>query len=198
MNPLTHTLLGWTLANAISLTRRDRVLVTLAGVIPDVDGLGIIVELLTRHRAQPLLWWSEYHHVLGHHLGFALVVTATVVGLAHRRWACATLACISVHLHLLGDLVGARGPDGEQWPIPYLWPFSDTWQLTWSGQWALNAWPNLLLTGLLLALTGYLAWQRGYSLLEILSQRADTVVVRVLRARFPRSTRPAEHVGGRA
>ncbi len=27
------------------------------------------------------------------------------------------LVLFSFHLHLLGDLVGARGPDGDQWPI---------------------------------------------------------------------------------
>jgi inner membrane protein len=59
MNPLTHMLFGWTLAQAIPLTRRDRALVTLAGVVPDIDGLGVVAEILTRDRAQPLLWWSE-------------------------------------------------------------------------------------------------------------------------------------------
>ena len=55
MHPITHMLIGWTLAQAAPLTRRDRALVTLAGVIPDADGLGILAELLTRHSAQPLL-----------------------------------------------------------------------------------------------------------------------------------------------
>jgi inner membrane protein len=119
MNPLTHALLGWTLAQVVPLTRRDRALVTLAGVVPDIDGLGVVAELLT-----PLLWWSEYHHVLAHNLGGALVVTIAVICLAHRRWVGAALACTSFHLHLLGDLVGGRGPDGYQWPIPYLAPFS--------------------------------------------------------------------------
>ena len=184
MHPLTHMLLGWTLAQAVPLTRRDRALVTLAGVIPDVDGLGLIPELLTRRGPHPLLWWSAYHHVLGHNVGSALVVAAAVLFLARRRWTCAALAWASFHLHLFGDLVGARGPDGYQWPIPYLAPFSQAWPLTWSGQWALNAWPNLLLTGLLLALAGYVAWRRGYSPLEILSPRADRAVVGALRARF--------------
>jgi len=44
--------------------------VTLAGVAPDLDGLGAIPEILTRHWAHPLDWFSEYHHVLGHNLGF--------------------------------------------------------------------------------------------------------------------------------
>jgi hypothetical protein len=46
---VTHTLIGWTLAKRVALTRRDRALATLAGVIPDVDGLGLVAELPTRH-----------------------------------------------------------------------------------------------------------------------------------------------------
>jgi hypothetical protein len=76
MHPLTHMLLGWTLANTVPLTRRDRALVTLASVVPDIDGLGLVAELLTRHSAQPLLWWSTYHHVLAHNVAAALVVAA--------------------------------------------------------------------------------------------------------------------------
>jgi hypothetical protein len=41
MHPLTHALLGWPLVQAVPLTRSDRALVTLAGVIPDVDGLAL-------------------------------------------------------------------------------------------------------------------------------------------------------------
>jgi len=31
---------------------------------PDLDGLGIIPELLTRNSSHPLLWFSLYHHSL--------------------------------------------------------------------------------------------------------------------------------------
>jgi inner membrane protein len=83
VHPLTHTLIGWTLAHGVPLTRRDHALVTLAGVIPDADGLGLVAELLTRHGAHPLLWWSAYHHVLGHNLRGALMVAGLVAYLAH-------------------------------------------------------------------------------------------------------------------
>jgi hypothetical protein len=99
----------------------------------------------------------------------------------------AALAFLSFHLHLLGDLVGARGPDGYQWPIPYLLPFSRAWEWTWEGQWALNAWPNFALTIALLLATFFLAWKRGFSPLEILSARTDQGFVRTLRARVPHS-----------
>jgi hypothetical protein len=58
------------------------------------------------------------------------------------------------------------------------------WELTWSGQWQLNAWPNFAITGALLALMFYLAWRRGFSPLEMVSGRADRAFVKALRERF--------------
>jgi hypothetical protein len=156
----------------------------MAGVIPDIDGAGIVAEVLTSNSNHPLLWWSEYHHVLGHNLAFGIVVTGAVL-LAARKWKTALLAFLSFHLHLFEDLIGARGPDGYQWPIPYFYPFSKTFELTWNGQWALNAWPNFLITGILLATTFYLAWKRAYSPLEMISARSDQAFVKTLRNRVP-------------
>lgn len=185
MSPVTHFLLGWMVANSTELDRRERAVVALAGVAPDLDGLGIIPEVLTRNSAHPLRWFSDYHHELGHNLAFALVVSAIAFAVATRRWKTAALAFLSFHLHLLGDLAGARGPDGYQWPIPYLAPFAERWLWSWDGQWALNAWPNFLLTGVCLLATFYLAWKRGYSPIEIVSPRADAAFVAALRSRFP-------------
>ena len=178
--------MGWAVANCSpSLSRRERAIVTWSSVAPDLDGLGIVAENLTQNSSHPLNWWSDYHHVLGHNIGFAVVCAAAAAVFARHRVLTSSLALLSFHLHLLGDLVGARGPDGDQWPIPYLLPFSHKLQLTWSGQWALNAWPNFLITGLLIAATVALAWQRGFSPLEMFSRKADSVFVAALRSRFP-------------
>jgi hypothetical protein len=175
MSPITHL---------AQLNRRDRILVTLAGIVPDLDGLGIVAEIATENTSNFLPWWSQYHHVLCHNLGFGLMITVTVFLASVRRWISALLALLVFHLHLIGDLVGAKGPDGYQWPIPYLLPFSNRWQWVWDGQWTLNAWPNITLTALLLVLTFYLAWKRGYSPLEMISKKADAVVVDTLRRKF--------------
>jgi len=156
--------------------------VTLAGVVPDIDGLGVIVEILTRHSRHPLEWFSTYHHAL-HTLPFPYSSLASVL-VVRQRWKIAALTLLSFHLHLLEDLVGARGPDGYQWPIPYLMPFSQAGTLSWIGQWALNAWPNFLITGALLIATFYLAWRRGYSPLEMVSLKADAAFVGALRNGF--------------
>ena len=179
MNPVSHLLTGWVVANS-----GDRVLVTLTGVVPDLDGVGIIAELLTESTARPLIWYSKYHHVLGHNLLLSLFLAIGVFLLSARRWMSATLAFLAFQLHLLGDLVGSRGPEGYQWPIPYLYPFSAKWTLAWPGQWELNAWPNILITALVLGITLYLTWKRGCSPLEIVSLRADAAFVTGLRRRF--------------
>ncbi len=185
MSPITHFFMGWAVANAApSLNKRERAFVTWAGVIPDIDGLGIVAEALTRHGNHPLNWWSHYHHVLGHNIGFALLVCAATAAFARQKLKATFLVFISFHVHLLGDVVGARGPDGEQWPVPYLLPFSNRLQLTWSGQWALNAWPNLIITAALLVLTIVLAYRRGFSPLEMFSVKADCAFVAALRNRF--------------
>lgn len=161
----------------------------LAGIAPDLDGLGIVPELLTRNGPHPLLWWSEYHHLLAHNLPFA-GVAALAAAIASRasRGTTALLAFLAVHLHLLGDLVGSRGPDGYQWPIPYLYPFSRSPELSWGLQWKLNAWPNVLITLVLMAVCFVLAWRRGYSPIGLVSSRADGAFVGALRGRFPRAS----------
>ena len=180
MSPITHFLMGWAVASSTpSLTKRDRAIVTLASVVPDLDGLGIIVERLTQNSKHPLTWWTDYHHVLGHNIGFAVIVAVLAAIFGKQKSKAALLAFLSFHLHLLGDLIGARGPDGDQWPIPYLLPFSHRLELTLSGQWALNAWPNFVITAVLIAIAFALAkgdWRpvcisqerrRFYDILEI-------------------------------
>jgi inner membrane protein len=104
-------------------------------VVPDVDGLGIIPEILTCNSLHPLLWFTLYHHRL-HTLAFSLVVAAVAFALGQQRWKTGILAWVSFHLHLFEDVLGSRGPDGYQWTIPYLAPFSSRWQWTLQGQWA--------------------------------------------------------------
>lgn len=207
MSPVTHFFAGWLVAATAdivspgSLTRREKALVVAAAVAPDLDGLSIIPELLTRHSSHPLLWFSQYHHSL-HNLAFALVCTVAAFVIAGplanfawgpamrgrlmptHPWLTAALVFVSFHLHLLCDLVGSRGPDGDQWPIPYLKPFSNALQLTWHGQWALNGWQNFAITGLFLGVTLWIAWRYGSSPVELVSERWNKLFVTSLRTRL--------------
>ncbi len=184
MHPISHLFLGWTLANLAGLDRRDRMLVTVAGVIPDLDGLGVVVDIATEGTRHPTWYYDQYHHLLGHNLAFGLALLVLAIPLARRRVGTPLLVLLSFHLHLLADILGSRGPDGYQWPIPYLLPFSKAWTLTWSGQWELKAWPNVVASLVMMALALWWSWKRGRSPLELVSRRADARLTETLRARF--------------
>jgi len=184
MHPPTHFLISWAVANTAKLERRDRTLVTVSGIVADVDGAGVVVELLTRDSENPLMWFAEYHHELCHNLTFGIVYALFALAIARRRVVTALMSLGVFHLHLLCDILGARGPDGSQWPIPYFAPFSDSPSLAWSGQWYLHGWPNMLITGVMVILTFYLAWKRGFSFVGIFSEKADEKFVAILRKRF--------------
>src|SRR2546426_10472859 len=135
MSPITHFLMGWAVANsAPSLNKRERALVTWAGVVPDVDGLGIVADSLTRNSSHPLNWWGGYHHILAHNLCFALIVAVVAAILGKEKAQTTPLVLLSFHLHLAAALVGARGPAGAPWPIPYLRPVVKAVQVIWSRQ----------------------------------------------------------------
>jgi len=192
MNPVTHFFVGWVSGLPLELERRDRALIVVSSMIPDVDGLPVLLDLLKGHSPEEMQFWSDYHHSL-HNLAFAAVFCIACAAFARRR-AVTALVCFAVmHLHYLCDIAGSRGPDDYQWPIPYLLPFSGKWQLTVPWQWELNAWPNVLITAVLLAVTLYSAWRRGYSPAALFSERGDRAFIETLRRRFGE---PAAAQGG--
>jgi len=185
MNPVTHFLAGWLIANVNHLERRDRALVTLAAIIPDVDGLGILSDIAVKDQGTDLAFYGQYHHVLAHNLFFGLLLAASGYFLSKKKGLTTFLVFLGFHIHLLGDLLSGRGPDGTIWTISYLFPVLTAVQFSWSGQWELNAWPNVVITAIALLLMLYLAWRRGYSPVNIFSVKADGAVVAALRSRFP-------------
>lgn len=130
---LTHVGQSWVLAALGSRLRRDRWLVALAGILPDLDGIGI-------------LWSQEAyvaaHRVAGHNFLFGALLVAIALARAGAVRITGALVAASFHLHLLLDLVGTGGP-----PIRYLWPLDDR-GFTCSG-WVLASWQN----GLVMILT---------------------------------------------
>ena len=167
----------------VDLGRMDRALVVLASISPDIDGLPVLLDFVRGNSADSLELWSRFHHA-AHNITFAIVVSLACLFAAKRRFGTAVLAFLVIHLHYICDIIGSRGPDGYQWPIPYLMPFSNSWQLTVPWQWALNAWPNVLISAALLSITIYSAWARGYSPAGLFSLRADQAFIATLQNRF--------------
>ncbi len=184
MSPVTHFLISWSVANISKVSKKERAVITVAGIIPDIDGAGIIFDFLRSSRELHLELWTRYHHVLGHNIGFGIFLMLTAFALSTRRITVSFLVMISFHLHLICDLLGSRGPDGYQWPSSYLLPFSDIWQWQWAGQWDFNSWQNFVITGAAALHMFYIAWKNEVSPAEFISSRANTSVVNALRKRF--------------
>jgi inner membrane protein len=180
----THAILSWLLAEAAPANRfdpRSRAAIALAGIAPDLDGLGAPVEVLS---GGALPWFTDYHHRICHNGLAALVFAALAWAWCRRDWRVALMALIATHLHFVCDILGSRGPDGHDWPIPYLVPFSD-WEWRWSGQWALNAWPNIAVTIAGLLAIVWLARRRGRTPVEMLHRGLDARIVAALRRQSP-------------
>jgi hypothetical protein len=171
LNPIVHAELSWLTAQGLP-RRRDRIIVTLAGVAPDLDGLSLVGGVET---------YGRWHHVLTH--GAPAALACGVIALAvSRRFAVAGLAVLAFHLHLLCDLMGS----GPGWPIFYAWPFSRA-ELMWSGQWNLASWQNSVIGMTATTLCLACALWTSRTPVELFSLKQDAKVVAALRARFRRS-----------
>ncbi|WP_447973863.1 metal-dependent hydrolase [Nitrospira sp. Kam-Ns4a] len=173
LHVLTHLGLSWVVANLRAVSRRDRDLIVLAGLLPDLDGVGLL--------------WSEEaylaaHRVVGHSLVGGALMIAFLSRMAEQGHGTAILALAAFHLHLLLDIIGTGGP-----PVRYFWPMSG-WGCSWSGHWELASWQNtVVMVGTLLAVL-WVGGLKGRTPVECLSVRADQAVVCALRAIWPRRT----------
>ena len=159
---LTHIGLSWIVANLLPGSRKDRCLVVLAGIVLDVDGIGILWS-------QPA--YLATHRVVGHSLLFGVLLIAGVMRYAEAPWRTAVLAAISFHLHLVLDILGTGGL-----PIRYLWPLSDHgW--TYRGHWVLASWQNGVVMAATLLGVIWIAWRKRRTPIECVSLRVDQVLV---------------------
>jgi hypothetical protein len=159
-------------------------LVTLAGVVPDADGLGIVADTvgsLISGRENTFHYYQQYHHYLLHGWLGAIGVAAVCAGFGKQHLRAALLCLLTFHLHLFCDLLGSRGPTvGDLWPISYSEPVFRHPIFFWRNQWRLDGWQYRVICVTLFLLELGMAPVRGYSVVEIFSKKADAVFVQVI------------------
>lgn len=185
MSPVTHFIGSWLVATAVADRSRDRRLIALAGVLPDVDGFGMILDVVkSLASGQEITFhnYQKFHHLWLHGWPAALFLATVLTCFAERRWRVAFWCLVTFHLHLLCDLLGSRGPSvADLWPICYGEPFFRDPVWFWKGQWRLDGWQNLSVFLMVFLLSLWLAVRQGYSFVEVLSVRFDDRFVKVLR-----------------
>jgi hypothetical protein len=183
MSPITHFMVGWVALERLQVSHRDRALVVGAGLMPDLDGLGIVVDFATRTLGLPETdYYQAFHRLYGHGLPAAIVITLIAAAFANDRLRVALSAFVAVHLHLLCDLLGSRGSGADDiWGVFYLSPLSMQPELAWKGQWPLVGWQNVAISAVQLGVILWRATSTGYSPLRLLSERGDRELVTTLR-----------------
>ena len=70
MTPIAHLLTSWIIATKTTNNVRDVRLVTLAGILPDADGFGLVVDLIKDPSLQQsAFYYQKYHHWLARNCG---------------------------------------------------------------------------------------------------------------------------------
>jgi hypothetical protein len=185
MSPFAHLIGSWLVASATTNNPRDRKLVTLAGVFPDADGLGVVADVVGSFisgKEYTFTLYQQYHHILLHGWPGAICVSLLLTFFARQRWRVLLLCLLTFHLHLLCDLLGSRGPTiGDFWPICYSEPIFRHPIWFWKGQWKLDGWQNQTIFVAIFITSLWLTVKRGYSFVEVISSRLDTIFVGVLK-----------------
>jgi len=170
-----HLAISWLIGHRLP-DRRDRRLVTWAGVLPDLDALSLVGGAAA---------YSEYHHVVTHGVVAAVAVTTVSTAVARQRRKVLLLSFLAFHVHLICDLLGS----GRDWPIVYFYPFSRHEFYTPYG-WPLASPQNACVWLAAVALTLWIGIQRGRTFAEaFLPARADARVVKALRDIYGRFRR---------
>lgn len=183
MSPETHLLASWLIAAKTTDNPRDCRLVTLAGILPDADGLGLVADIFnSAFRHKQTYYYGDYHHWYLHGALGAVVISTLLACFARRRVRVALLTLVVVHLHLLCDVVGSRGPSlADLWPVYYFGPLSShhgVW--LWHEQWRLDSWINRIITVVLFLWALWLASKRNDSVVGVFNRRLDRTFVQVL------------------
>jgi inner membrane protein len=163
MQLLTHALAGWCIGNLVATSPNERLGCIAISCAPDVDALS-------------LMWGTDayrrLHHVLTHNLPFAVCASAALTRLTQGRLKVFCLYLLLFHLHLLMDLFGS----GATWGIAYLWPLSSRYFAV-SEAWDLRSWQNLVLLGVSLVWTIWIAARFQRTPLEVIAPRLDALLL---------------------
>ena len=123
MNPLNHLQYGWLIANLKDYDLRERRLIMLASILPDLDGLPMALAPILNVlglSALDLDRMQSLHHTFGHNIFFAAIASIILAALARKRRLDIFLVCAAtVLLQIVIDNVTS-----DTWPIMYFWPLS--------------------------------------------------------------------------
>jgi hypothetical protein len=164
MSPIGHLQYGWWFAHWGAFSRRERAVIALAGVGPDLDSLSLLAGGDAFHR---------YHHILFHNVGATLAALVLAIAVFWRRPRVWLLVGFAFAGHIVEDYVTVGW---DQFPLV---PFKAT-VINLSHQL-----PNWLVQGVfqvtamvfILGMTVWIYLRHQRTPLEIISPALDRLLV---------------------
>lgn len=139
MSPVTHFLTGLVFANCVRLDHKERVLVTLAAVAPDIDGLGFVPEVVSRNSPHPRVMVHALSPLTAY-LDVRVDRSAIAFALARQKWKAGLLALVSF-ICIFSKMSSARADPMASSGLYRTWNHSPlSLQVAWRGEWGLKAW----------------------------------------------------------
>ena len=152
-----HAQVGWHLAEAAGLGKKDRILCAVAGMSPDLDGFAFLLGLSN--------YW-EFHHTFGHSL-LIIPFMAVALGLfARKKLITMIFCCFGALAHVAVDIFGSM-------PVYVLWPLYPDWT-PFDNPNPFIVFPVEFITPfLMIACSMWVYRKRGISILEIFGSRME-------------------------
>lgn len=168
MNLESHFACGWLIGNVVpGLARRDRLVLVLAAIASDLDGLSYLAGESA---------YVNWHHTVGHTVFFAapLLLGAAWAATSGKRLLVASLALLALITHLAGDYFMSG------WTVPILWPL-DGPHLMFTPRMGLDHPLTIAMSYAGIALLAASLWIWGRSPLEFLWPSRDQLLARIAR-----------------
>ena len=73
-----HLLASWLIANSFRLAQRERRLIAMVGVSPDLDGFGWLIDRANALAGIHTDFYFQYHHIVGHNLFASLILASSI------------------------------------------------------------------------------------------------------------------------
>ncbi len=167
MSPIIHLITAWLIAMFFAIELKERRIVVLAGIIPDIDGAFILFNFEA---------YLEYHHTFGHSyvfgIPFILITAFLFLDNIKLKLKVSLIALLGFTSHLVLDMIGS------DWPVSLLYPLSREGYCIFPSipneiiYWVINPVYAIIVVSLM----AWIIYKKERSPIEFISQKFDRIM----------------------
>jgi hypothetical protein len=166
MTPVIHLIAAWLIAMAFAIELKERRIVVLAGIIPDIDAVFILFDFDA---------YIKYHHTFGHSyvfgIPFVFITPFLFLDNLKSKLKVSLIALLGFTSHLVLDIIGS------DWPVSLFYPmFSEGYCITpWVSNEIIYWVINPVFAIIIVSLMALVIFKKESSPIEFISQKFDKI-----------------------